>query len=655
MRATAQDGIETCFVQTRDEVEAFMDWISQPYEWMAVDTEAQGLVYKKHRVRMIQFGNMTEGYAIPFEGPRSWNGLVQFAFDRYPGSRFVFHGITFDTSRMEYEGLVIPDWSRLNCTHIMSFLHNNQEHSRKLKMLAQKYVGSDSRQGEIDKNKLFRTRNYTWETVPIGNLIYWMYGIVDTVLTARLAHVIFPHVKPYLRAYDLEMAHARIVKNMHQNGLGVDVEYAHSELDKLNAERESTMYVDSEDHWRLRDGDVRPNFKNDILDRFEALGNVHVPVKISRKTGNTTVDDEVLSRVDHPYAKQVLRARKLNNYIDNYFQMIVDNEIDGRVHPHINPVGSEDSGLSGRISMRDPALITMEKIPYIRDMIIPSEGHKLVSIDYQNQELRIIASLAGATEWIEAFARGENIHKNTAAQIYNCTPEEIDDDQSTKAKRANFTYSYGGKEKTFAKYLMVGNDPNTSDPSSAYEAAVKYFFTMRAMLPEIERYQDEIKQQIKANKHDGYGHIFLGDGRRLFIPAAQSFQGISYRSQGEAAIIIKEGLVQLDIAGLGAYLRLEMHDEVLSEVPEEHVQDFIRDAVPLMERYDYLVPMLCDVAVFDKWGDAHRGVQKRTGKTSIQHFVDADSKDAMEEVYRNVDVGKIAQEAAEAVKKAHEK
>ena len=595
-------GVDMTFVQTKDEVDQFCDWIRLPHEVMGVDAEFQGLIYKKHRVRMVQFGSYMEGFAIPFEGPNSYCGLVQYAFDHSP-SKFVFHGITMDTSRLENEGIVLPDWGRLRDTHVSSFLHNNQERSRKLKDLATRYVGVDSRQGELDKNKLFRTRGYDWETVPIDNPIYWKYSILDTVLTSRLDKVLYPHLKPYLRAYDLEMANAKVLKQMMMNGVSVDIDYCVSEEGKLYDERNALMYVDVDGDWRLRDGDVRPNFKEDIMDYFEKQ-NVAVPVKTSRKSGAYTIDNDVLERIQHPYAAQILRAKKIKHLLDNYFSKVIENEYEGKVHPSLNPVGSDESGLSGRVSMRDPNLIMLETNSYARDIVKAAPGHKLISIDYNNMELRIFASLANCKGLIEDFAHGEDIYKNAAAALYHITPDQVSEVQKGRAKRGIFTWSHGGRAKTFAAYLIEGD--YSGDTSAAYEEAIRYYDILRNKYPEIEERQREAERGLKATKYDNYGHVILGDGRRLFVPANRPHQAISFLGMGEAVIILKEALVQLAQEGLGKYLRLPFHDEIISEVPDEYVQEYIDQALPIITRWDYTVPLTCEVNVYDKLGDHYR-------------------------------------------------
>jgi DNA polymerase-1 len=299
--------------------------------------------------------------------------------------------------------------------------------------------------------------------------------------------------------------------------------------------------------------------------------------------------------MDHPVAHEIQRGRKLKSWIGNYLEKIVENEWHGRVHPHINPLGSDEKGRTGRMSITDPALSVLEKSALIRDCIVAGEGQKLLAIDYQNEELRIIASLCKSPAMIEAFERGEDMHKTTASKMFGIPVEEVNSEQKTRAKRAMFTKAYGGREKTFAAYMGL-----------SFEEGKRYFDTLSFLYPELDEYIESQKQTISENKVDGYGHIFLSDGRKLNIPANISFKAVSYSSQGEGSLVLKKKLVQLDAAGFGPYLRLPVHDETIFEVPADEADVIAKEAAEIMTCYDYAVPLTVDITLMDKWGDEYR-------------------------------------------------
>jgi DNA polymerase I-like protein with 3'-5' exonuclease and polymerase domains len=189
------------FVETFQDAENFLRWLSNSRPWLGTDIETEGLVYGKHRTRLVQFGDRTNGWAIPFEHG-GWGGLVQDVFDRYEG-RYVFHNAKFDISRLEFEGVRTPKWSQIHDTHVMSFLHDNQEPNRKLKRLAKKYLGIDADKGERELQRYFREQGVFWDTIDLRVPVYWQYACLDTTLTAMLAEKLWQQAQYYPEAYDI--------------------------------------------------------------------------------------------------------------------------------------------------------------------------------------------------------------------------------------------------------------------------------------------------------------------------------------------------------------------------------------------------------------------------------------------------------------------
>lgn len=582
-------------VQTFQDVENFFTWLSKDREYLGMDTETEGLVYGKHKVRMFQFGDESEGWSFPHT---RWSGVCDQVFREYTGN-YAFWNAKFDLGRLQEDGIAPPKWHQVHDGFVMAVLHDNQEPSKKLKRMSKKFLGIDSEAGERKLHEYFRKSGTFWDTVPIDNPFYWQYAALDTSLTAMMCSKLKPlSVDVYPQAYDIEMAAIRVLMQMEANGLAIDLPYAEQTLADMEKEWDSLVYMaekDGKEHAFLRSTDIRPNYREDILGYFTGIG-IPVPVKLSKKTGKASIDDEVLSKMDHPVAKEIQTARHLTSWINNYLKKIVENQYQGRVHPHINPLGNEEKGMTGRMSITDPALSVLEKSSLIRDCIVAEEGNKLVAIDYQNEELRIIGSICNSIGMIEAFKNGEDMHKKTASIMYGIDMSQVTAEQKTNAKRAMFTKAYGGKEKTFAAYMGLG-----------YEEGARYFHTLSLLYPELDNYIESQKQTIKANKVDGYGHIFLSDGRRLNIPAEQSFRSVSYSSQGEGAIVLKRKLVALDAAGFGEYLRLPVHDEVIMSIPQSpDFTDTVEQARQIMECHDYVIPLTCDVEIMDKWGDAYR-------------------------------------------------
>jgi len=245
---------------------------------------------------------------------------------------------------LQHDGIEIPQWNLINDTHIMSFLHDNQEPIRKLKVLAQKFLGIDARKGEILLNALFKKTGWNWKTVPIDTEIYWQYAALDAVITSGLASILpvgyYP--KNYDQAYDLEMAAVKVLMKMWRAGFAFDSEYANHLLQDLLIEKDTLVHLNSDSQWCMNETGIRISFKEDIINYFTSQ-NVLVPVKTTKK-GNTSIDDSVLEKIQHPHAKEIQRARKLKTWIDNYVVKMIENDDNGVIRPHINPLGGEHVG-----------------------------------------------------------------------------------------------------------------------------------------------------------------------------------------------------------------------------------------------------------------------------------------------------------------------
>lgn len=127
-------------VEDYDDVTDFFTWLSRPREYLGLDTETDGLVWGRDRVRLVQFGDDTGGWSIPFERGE-YGGIVRNVLQKYEGN-YAFHNAKFDLGRLHHDGMPLPKWRQVHDTFVMSFLNDNQEPSKKLKRLSKKYLGS---------------------------------------------------------------------------------------------------------------------------------------------------------------------------------------------------------------------------------------------------------------------------------------------------------------------------------------------------------------------------------------------------------------------------------------------------------------------------------------------------------------------------------
>ena len=269
---------------------------------------------------------------------------------------------------------------------------------------------------------------------------------------------------------------------------------------------------------------------------------------------------------------------------------------------------SQAVAVTGRLASSDPNL---QNIPIrtpegrrIRAAFIASPGCRLVSADYSQIELRIMAHLSNDAGLLEAFARGEDVHRATAAEVFGITPLEVSNDQRRAAKAINFGLIYGMSAFGLARQIDV-------DRTSAQTYMDRYF----ARYPGVARYMEETRSAAKE-----HGYVETVFGRRLWLPEIRSSnagrrQGaeraaINAPMQGTAADLIKLAMIAvqgwLDTEKLQTRLIMQVHDELVLEVPQAELER-VKKALPsLMAGVAKLaVPLLAEVGEGANWDEAH--------------------------------------------------
>ena len=310
--------------------------------------------------------------------------------------------------------------------------------------------------------------------------------------------------------------------------------------------------------------------------------------------------------LDHPLPKVLLEYRGLaklkSTYTDKLPKMI--NAATGRVHTSY----SQAVAITGRLASQDPNL---QNIPVrtaegrrIREAFIAPAGSVIISADYSQIELRIMAHLSQDEGLLKAFAAGEDIHRATAAEIFGCEREAVSSEQRRYAKVINFGLIYGMSAFGLASQLGV-------DRASAQSYIERYF----ARYPGVRDYMQNTRE---AAKRQGYVETFFG--RRLWVPEINSPNGmrrqgaeraaINAPMQGTAADLIK--LAMIAVHGwlaehkLGTRIIMQVHDELVLEVPENELA-LIKENLPrLMGSVAKLdVPLLVEMGTGPNWETAH--------------------------------------------------
>jgi DNA polymerase-1 len=432
------------------------------------------------------------------------------------------------------------------------------------------------------------------------------YSGEDSEMTLQVHQTLWPRLLPepgLLRVYrDIEMPTSRALMRIERHGVLIDVVVLAKQSHEI-AQR--MMALEAEVH-QLAGQPFNlgsPKQIGEIL--FTKLG---LPVKKKTASGAPSTDEEVLQELaaDYPLPALLLEHRSLaklkGTYTDKLPLMV--NPATGRVHTNY----AQAVAITGRLASNDPNL---QNIPIrtaegrrVREAFIAPPGHKLLSADYSQIELRIMAHISGDASLRRAFTEGLDVHRATAAEVFNIGPDEVSSEQRRYAKTINFGLIYGMGAFGLAQSLGI-------EAKAARDYIDRYF----ARYPDVKRYMDETKASAAAN-----GYVETLFGRRIELPeirggngprrAGAERQAINAPMQGTAADLIKLAMLAvqdtLDKERRATRIIMQVHDELVLEVPEGEL-DWAREAVPrLMAGVAELsVPLLAEVGVGANWEEAH--------------------------------------------------
>lgn len=338
---------------------------------------------------------------------------------------------------------------------------------------------------------------------------------------------------------------------------------------------------------------------------FEKQG---IPVRKKTPKGAPSTAEEVLQELalDYPLPKVIIEHRGLSKLKSTYTDKLplMINPGTGRIHTSYHQAVTA----TGRLSSSDPNLqnipIRTQEGRRIRQAFIAPQGYRIVAADYSQIELRIMAHLSGDEGLLQAFAKGEDIHRATAAEVFGVALDQVSTEQRRSAKAINFGLIYGMSAFGLARQLGVGRND-----------AQRYIDHYFATYPGVQRYMDETRELAHEK---GYVETLLG--RRLYLPEINSKNGMRRQAaertainapmQGTAADIIKQAMLDVDNwleqSQFDAKMIMQVHDELVFEVAEADVTDFIVRVTQTMEQAVSLkVPLLVEADAGLNWDEAH--------------------------------------------------
>ncbi|HGH0257307.1 TPA: DNA polymerase I [Neisseria meningitidis] len=441
------------------------------------------------------------------------------------------------------------------------------------------------------------------------------YAAQDADFALRLeAHLRAQMDEKQLEMYEkMELPVAQVLFEMERNGVQIDRAELARQSAELGAELmklEQEAYAAAGQLFNLNS----PKQLQEIL--FDKMG---IPTKGLKKTakGGISTNEAVLEQLapDYPLPKIILQNRSLaklkSTYTDKLPEMISPK--DGRVHTTY----AQAVAITGRLASNNPNLqnipIRTEEGRKVRRAFTAPQGSVIVSADYSQIELRIMAHLSGDKTLIAAFQNGEDVHRRTAAEVFGTAPENVSSEQRRYAKTINFGLIYGMGQYGLAKSLGIDN-------LSAKNFIDRYF----ARYPGVAEYMQRTKEQAAAQ-----GYVETLFGRRLYLPdirnknanarAGAERAAINAPMQGTASDLIKRAMI--DVSRwlseceaspwdelLQSKLIMQVHDELVLEVVETEL-DFVKEKLPqIMAKVDgglLDVPLVAEVGVGENWEEAH--------------------------------------------------
>lgn len=579
-------------------------------ELIAVDTETTSLDAMRAALVGVSFTDRTGngayvpiGHIYPGAPPqldrdhvlRKLKPLLESATPKKVGQNLKYDMIVLRHYGVELGGIAFD-------TMLESYVLNSTASRHDMDSLALKYLGYKTLKYEDVAGKGKNQLNFS--EVPVEQAA--QYAGEDADVTLRLHEHLWPQLQKLGKLQslftDMEMPLLAVLARMQRTGVKIDAQMLRTQSDELAKrmlELEREAHVIAGQPFNLES----PKQIQEVF--YDKLG---LPVLKKTPKGQPSTAEDVLQELalDYPLPRVILEYRGLSKlkstYTDKLPEMI--NPDSGRVHTSYH----QAVAATGRLSSSDPNL---QNIPVrtpegrrIRQAFVADPGYKLLSADYSQIELRIMAHLSGDAGLQHAFAEGVDIHRATAAEVFAVDPGRVSDEMRRHAKAINFGLIYGMSAFGLARQLKI-------DRAMAQEYVDLYF----ARYPGVKSFMDCTRAQAREQ-----GFVETVFGRRLYaqdINASNQARrqyaeraAINAPMQGTAADLIKLAMLAVDRwiarSGTDARMIMQVHDELVFEVRESEV-DPTREQIRtcMVSVATLAVPLVVDIGVGDNWDEAH--------------------------------------------------
>ena len=587
-------------------------WLQQleAAELFAFDTETTSLNYMEAKVVGVSFA-IEAGKAAYVPLAHDYLGAPE-QLDRDavlaqmkplledPNQAKVGQNLKYDASVLANHGIALKgiDYD----TMLESYVLDSTATRHDMDSLALKYLGQNTIHFEDIAGK--GAKQLTFNQVKVEEA--GPYAAEDADITLRLHQALWPKLEelssllPVFR--DIELPLVPVLSKIERQGALLSCEMLHQQSTELGLrleELKSAAYELAGQEFNLGS----PKQLGEIL--FEKL---ELPIIKKTPKGAPSTAEEVLVELalDYPLPKLLLEYRSLSKLKSTYTDKLpgMVNPQTGRVHTSYH----QAVAATGRLSSSDPNLqnipIRTEEGRRIRQAFIAPQGFRIVAADYSQIELRIMAHLSDDPSLLTAFKEGQDVHRATAAEVFEVSLDEVSGDQRRKAKAINFGLIYGMSAFGLAKQLHLGRH-------EAQEYIDRYF----KRYPGVAQYMDRTRAIAKEQ-----GFVETLFGRRLYLPEinarnkmrvqAAERTAINAPMQGSAADIIKRAMLSVDQwleqGDANARMIMQVHDELVLEVANDEVDAVSNQVCRLMSgAAELAVPLLVEAGVGDNWDEAH--------------------------------------------------
>lgn len=444
----------------------------------------------------------------------------------------------------------------------------------------------------------------TFDRVPIEKAA--TYAAEDADITFRLHEMLWPKLQKLPKLVevfkDIEMPLLPILAGMERRGVMIDAAKLHAQSSEL----ESEIRTLQQEAYHLAESEFNLDSPKQIQEIL--FSRMKLPVLKKTPKGQPSTAENVLEELarDYPLPKVILRYRSLSKLKSTYTDKLpgMINARTGRVHTSYHQAVTA----TGRLSSSDPNLqnipVRTEAGRRIRNAFVAPPGYLLLAVDYSQIELRIMAHLSDDERLTEAFMRGEDVHRATAAEVFGVTPDTVTADMRRHAKAINFGLIYGMSPYGLARELDI-------EHGAARDYVERYF----DRYPGVRAYMDRTRELARTQ-----GFVETHFGRRLYLPEINSSNhvrrqyaertAINAPMQGTAADLIKLAMIAADrwirATDADVHMIMQVHDELVFEVKQDQIDDVKGPLTKCMVEVAALkVPLAAGVGVGPTWGEAH--------------------------------------------------